>query len=207
MNTGYAKLWAVETSNIFYQLFVQSVIIAFIAFLFTFCLIEIISPYLKFNLFNYVLIIEKNLLFIQTAEYMVFILFLCMILCFITVLRIHYTPIQTEIHGSEIKRHKHGMRNILLGIPSFLYAGIFVAFTVALYMQAEKTESTLFNTLTEKEKANILSFSIDYMFMKNEEKLALIERISKIFRCTRQIIGRHQLSERYIRYWDANGKR
>lgn len=42
-----------------------------------------------------------------------------------------------------------------------------------------KTESTLFNTLTEKEKANILSFSIDYMFMKNEEKLALIERISK----------------------------
>ena len=34
------------------QLFVQSVIIAFIAFLFTFCLIEIISPYLNFNLFS-----------------------------------------------------------------------------------------------------------------------------------------------------------
>ena len=136
------------------------------------------NPSLNFNLFNYVLIIEKNLLFIQTAEYMVFILFLCMILCFITVLRIHYTPIQTEIHGSEIKRHKHGMRNILLGIQFFI-CWVFVAFTVALYMQAEKTESTLFNTLTEKEKANILSFSIDYMFMKNEEKLALIERISK----------------------------
>lgn len=66
----------------------------------------------------------------------------------------------------------------LLGIQFFI-CWIFVAFTVALYMQAEKTESTLFNTLTEKEKANILSFSIDYMFMKNEEKLALIERISK----------------------------
>lgn len=101
-----------------------------------------------------------------------------MILCFITVLRIYYTSIQTEIHGSEIKRHKHGMRNILLGIQFFI-CWVFVAFTVALYMQAEKTESTLFNTLTEKEKANILSFSIDYMFMKNEEKLALIERISK----------------------------
>ncbi len=68
VNTEYAKLWAVETSNFFYQLFVQSVIIAFIAFLFTFCLIEIISPYLNFNLFNYVLIIEKNLLFIQTSR-------------------------------------------------------------------------------------------------------------------------------------------
>ena len=175
---GIRKVMGSGNQRLFYQLFVQSVIIAFIAFLFTFCLIEIISPYLNFNLFNYVLIIEKNLLFIQTAEYMVFILFLCMILCFITVLRIHYTPIQTEIHGSEIKRHKHGMRNILLGIQFFI-CWVFVAFTVALYMQAEKTESTLFNTLTEKEKANILSFSIDYMFMKNEEKLALIERISK----------------------------
>lgn len=175
---GIRKVMGSGNQQLFYQLFVQSVIIAFIAFLFTFCLIEIISPYLNFNLFNYVLIIEKNLLFIQTAEYMVFILFLCMILCFITVLRIHYTPIQTEIHGSEIKRHKHGMRNILLGIQFFI-CWFFVAFTVALYMQAEKTESTLFNTLTEKEKANILSFSIDYMFMKNEEKLALIERISK----------------------------
>ena len=172
---GIRKVMGSGNQQLFYQLFVQSVIIAFIAFLFTFCLIEIISPYLNFNLFNYVLIIEKNLLFIQTAEYMVFILFLCMILCFITVLRIHYTPIQTEIHGSEIKRHKHGMRNILLGIQFFI-CWVFVAFTVALYMQAEKTESTLFNTLTEKEKANILSFSIDYMFMKNEEKLALIER-------------------------------
>lgn len=176
---GIRKVMGSGNQQLFYQLFVQSVIIAFIAFLFTFCLIEIISPYLNFNLFNYVLIIEKNLLFIQTAEYMVFILFLCMILCFITVLRIHYTPIQTEIHGSEIKRHKHGMRNILLGIQFFI-CWFFVAFTVALYMQAEKTESTLFNTLTEKEKANILSFSIDYMFMKNEEKLALIERISKL---------------------------
>ena len=54
------------------------------------------------------------------------------------------------------------MRNILLGIQFFI-CWVFVAFTVALYMQAEKTESTLFNTLTEKEKANILSFSIDYM--------------------------------------------
>ena len=154
MNTGYAKLWAVETSNFFTNSLSSLSSLHSSLSLFTFCLIEIISPYLNFNLFNYVLIIEKNLLFIQTAEYMVFILFLCMILCFITVLRIHYTPIQTEIHGSEIKRHKHGMRNILLGIQFFI-CWVFVAFTVALYMQAEKTESTLFNTLTEKRKKPI----------------------------------------------------
>lgn len=133
---GIRKVMGSGNQQLFYQLFVQSVIIAFIAFLFTFCLIEIISPYLNFNLFNYVLIIEKNLLFIQTAEYMVFILFLCMILCFITVLRIHYTPIQTEIHGSEIKRHKHGMRNILLGIQ-FLYAGFCRIYRSSLYASGE----------------------------------------------------------------------
>ncbi len=129
-----------------------------------------------------------------------------MILCFYNCIAHTLHTIQTEIHGSEIKRHKHGMRNILLGIQFFI-CWVFVAFTVALYMQAEKTESTLFNTLTEKEKANILSFSIDYMFMKNEEKPALIERISKFSDCTRQIIGRHQLSERYIRYLGCKWKR
>lgn len=175
---GIRKVMGSGNRQLFYQLFVQSVIIALIAFLLTFCLIEMISPYLNFSLFNFVLIIEKNLLFVQTTEYMGFILFLCMVLCFVTVLRIRYISIQTGMHASEIKHHKHGMRNILLGIQFFI-CWIFVAFTVALYMQAQKTESTLFNTLTEKEKANILSFPIDYMFMKNEEKLALIERVSK----------------------------
>lgn len=116
---GIRKVMGSGNQRLFYQLFVQSVIIAFIAFLFTFCLIEIISPYLNFNLFNYVLIIEKNLLFIQTTEYMIFILFLCMILCFITVLRIHYTSIQTEIHGSEIKRHKHWNAKYTVRYPIF----------------------------------------------------------------------------------------
>lgn len=175
---GVRKVMGSSTKQLFYQLFIQSVIIAFIAFLLTFCLIEIISPYLNFALFDFVLVIERNLLLIQAAEYMGIILFLCMILCFVTVLRIRYISIQTGIHGSEMKRHKHGVRNILLSIQFFI-CWIFVAFTVALYMQAEKTESTLFNTLTEKEKANILSFPMDYLFMKNEEKLTLIERMSK----------------------------
>ena len=52
-------------------------------------------------------------------------------------------------------------------------------FTTALYLQADKTGSTLFHTLTEKEKSEIISLPLDYRFMKNSEKLALIERISR----------------------------
>jgi putative ABC transport system permease protein len=175
---GIRKVIGSGTGQLFYQLFTQTLVIALLAFLLTFCMIEIFSPYLNFTLFNFVLVIEKNLLLIHAAEYMGMILLLCMALCFITVLRIRHLSVQTGIFGSKVKRNKHGMRNTLLGIQFFI-CWIFIAFTVALYMQAEKTTSTLFHTLTEKEKANIVSFPIDYRFMKNEEKLALIDRISQ----------------------------
>lgn len=171
------KVAGSSTAQLFFQLFTQTAFIALIAFLLTFCMIEILSPYFSFTLFHFVLIIEKSVLLAHAAEYMGGILLVCMALCFITVLRLHHISVQAGIRGSEVKRRKHGMRNALLGIQFFI-CWIFVAFTAALYMQAEKTQSTLFNTLTETEKANILSFSMDYQFMKNEEKLALIDRIS-----------------------------
>lgn len=65
-----------------------------------------------------------------------------------------------------------------MGIQFFI-CWLFIVFTVALYLQANKTGSTLFNTLTEKEKSEIISIPMDYRFMKNDEKLALIERISQ----------------------------
>ena len=74
--------------------------------------------------------------------------------------------------------HKQKIRNCLLGIQFFI-CWLFIVFTVALYLQANKTGSTLFNTLTEKEKSEIISIPMDYRFMKNDEKLALIERISQ----------------------------
>lgn len=175
---GIRKVMGGGYRQLFYLLLVQSALIALAAFLITFCLIEIISPYLHFSLFGFILIIEKKLLLIQATEYMGFILLSCTILCLVTILRIRYISIRSGIHGCEMKHHRHGTRNVLLGIQFFI-CWIFVAFTVALYMQAEKTESSLFNTLTEKEKADIVSFPMDYMFMRNEEKLALIERISR----------------------------
>lgn len=106
------------------------------------------------------------------------ILLLCLLLCLITVWRIKHISIQTGIRGSNPKRSRHSIRNILLGIQFFI-CWLFVVFTTALYLQADKTGSTLFHTLTEKEKSEIISLPLDYRFMKNSEKLALIERISR----------------------------
>ena len=106
------------------------------------------------------------------------ILLLCLLLCLITVWRIKYISIQTGIRGSNPKRSRHSVRNVLLGIQFFI-CWLFVVFTAALYLQADKTGSTLFHTLTEKEKSEIISIPLDCRFMKNDEKLALIERISR----------------------------
>lgn len=159
-------------------LFTQSLVILLIAFLLTFCLIELLSPSLSFSLFDFTLTIEQGLLWMQTAEYMTGIIGLCLLLCLFTVWRVRHVSIQTNIYMNKSKRHKQRMRNALLGIQFFI-CWLFVIFTVALYLQAEKTGSALFHTLTGKEKSEILSISLDYRFLKNDERLALIERISR----------------------------
>lgn len=159
-------------------LFTQSLVILLIAFLLTFCLIEFLSPYLSFSLFDFTLTIEQGLLWMQTAEYMAGIIGLCLLLCLFTVWRVRHVSIQTNIYMNKSKRHKQRMRNALLGIQFFI-CWLFVIFTVALYLQAEKTNAALFQTLTAKEKSEILSISLDYRFLKNDERLALIERISR----------------------------
>ena len=134
--------------------------------------------YLSFSLFDFTLTIEQGLLGMQTAEYMAGIIGLCLLLCLFTVWRVRHVSIQTNIYMNKSKRHKQRMRNALLGIQFFI-CWLFVIFTVALYLQAEKTGSALFHTLTGKEKSEILSVSLDYHFLENDEKLAIIERISQ----------------------------
>lgn len=175
---GIRKVNGSNGNQLFWLLFTQAIIISFITFLLTFCLIEIFTPYLSFSLFDFTLVIERDLLLIQTIEYMAGVILLCLLLCLFTVWRMKHASIQSSIYKNKSKRHKQKIRNCLLGIQFFI-CWLFIVFTVALYLQANKTGSTLFNTLTEKEKSEIISIPMDYRFMKNDEKLALIERISQ----------------------------
>lgn len=175
---GIRKVTGSGGCQLFRLLSTQAIVIMLIAFLLTFCLIEILSPYLSFSLFDFTLIIEQNLLLAQTTEYMAVIILLCLLLCLFVVWRMRHISIQTSSSINKSKRHKRVTRNLLLGIQFFI-CWLFIVFAVALYLQAEKTGSTLFHTLTEKEKSEIISIPIDYRFMKNEEKLALIERICR----------------------------
>ena len=64
----------------------------------------------------------------------------------------------------------------MLGIQFFI-CWIFISLTVALYLQAEKTSSSIFNTLSPKEKESIFSFPLSYPFLNNEQKATIINEL------------------------------
>jgi len=112
-------------------------------------------------------------------QYIILLILLCAAICLFVSVRIRRISIQTGIHGGVNKRRgKQWGRNLMLGIQFFI-CWIFVSFTVALFLQSEKTTQTLFHTLNQKEKEAILSIPLDYSFMKNEEKLSVVERFQQ----------------------------
>lgn len=171
------KVLGNDTVQLSMMLFTQLFLVIMIASLFMFGSIEILSSHMQISLFNMNMAIDRDDLMMQGIEYLVILLVATLIICFSVSFYIRKVNIQVGI-SSRNKRKGHFFRNTMLGIQFFI-CWLFVSMTVALYLQTETTTSTLFNTLTKTEKKNILSLKLDYTFMKNEEKLTLIERIRK----------------------------
>ena len=165
-----------NTRQLFGLLFVQSALLLTISFLLMFCLLELIGPGLRISMFRFDLEFNRILLIQQVIQYFVFLLLLCGFICTATALRIRNSTIQTGIRGSGKRSGKHILRNLMLGIQLFI-SWLFISFAVALYLQFDKTTTTLFGTLSKTEKESIFSVSLDYSFMKNEEKLDLAEHL------------------------------
>lgn len=157
------------------MLFTQLFLVIIIASLFMFGSIEVLSSKLQLSLFDLNINIENHRLMMQAMQYVVLLLLATLFICLSVALYIRKVNIHSGI-SSRNKRKGHFFRNIMLGIQFFI-CWLFVSMTVALYLQTEKTTSTLFNTLTKTEKNEILSLSLKYSFMKNEEKLAIVDRI------------------------------
>ncbi len=176
---GIRKAAGGSTVQLFVQLSVQSVLISLLAFLFAFCLIELSAPYLHLSLFMVSIVIEQELLMIHAAEYMVLILLLCLLLSLVTAWRVRHVSIYAGIHGGEVKWSKHRLRNVLLGIQFFI-CWLFTTTTVALYLQAEKTQSVVFSTLSKQEKQNILSINLRELGTPGGQVMTdLVERMAQ----------------------------
>lgn len=159
------------------MLFTQLCLVVMIASLFMCGFIEIFTSRMQISLFNMSMSIDGNDLMMQTIQYIAILLIVTFLICIFVALYIRKKNIQAGIN-SRNKRKGYFFRNAMLGIQFFI-CWLFVSMTIALYLQTETTTSTLFNTLTKTEKKSILSIKLDYTFMKNKEKLALIERIRK----------------------------
>lgn len=169
------KVLGNDTVQLSMMLFTQLFLVIMIASLFMFGSIEILASHMQISFFDMNMAIDRDDLMMQGIEYLATLLVATLIICFSVAFYIRKVNIQAGI-SSRSKRKGHIFRYTMLGIQFFI-CWLFVSMTVALYLQTETTTSILFNTLTKTEKKSILSLKLDYTFMKNEEKLTLIERI------------------------------
>ena len=172
------KMAGCNWSQQFCLLFVQSLIVIVASSFLVVWGIELIGDRMDFSLSGITMTFPPAVLLKHALQYIIFLILLCAVICMFVSVRIRRISIQDGMHGGNKRRGKQWGRNFMLGIQFFI-CWIFVSFTVALFLQSETTTRTLFHTLSQKEKEAILSIPLDYPFMKNEEKLDMVERFKQ----------------------------
>ena len=162
----------------FSLLFVQSLIVIVASSFLVIWGIEVIDDRLDFSLLGLTMTFPPDVLLKHALQYIVFLILLCAVICLFVSVRIRRISIQDGMNGGNKRCGKQWGRNFMLGIQFFI-CWVFVSFTVALFLQSATTTQTLFHTLSPKEKEEILSIPLDYPFMKNEEKLDMVERFKQ----------------------------
>lgn len=169
------KMIGCNWKQLFSLLFTQSMIIVIISSFLVLWGIELIGNRIDISLSGINITFSSGLLLTHALQYIAFLTILCAFICLLVSVRIRQISVQTGIYGSNKRRGKQWGRNLMLGIQFFI-CWIFVALSAGLFLQSEKTTNTLFQTLSQQEKQAILSIPLDYSFMKNEEKLTMVER-------------------------------
>ena len=170
------KILGNTTSGLFWMQFVQITIVILFATLISGCIIELSSPFLNISLFRFSIQMTKDDLIPHLFQYMGGLLLLTALVAFGIALYIRRATMHVSLHGLGNVNGKKRLRNILLGVQFFI-CWLFVSMTAALYLQAEKTSSAMFDTLTRQEKEEIISVPLDYGFLKTEDRRVLINQI------------------------------
>lgn len=166
------QLWA--------MLLVQATLSLLCSALFTMMMMELLKPYLSFELMFLKLDIDYYTLIRQAGTYLLGLWVCCMLAAAFVVWRVKRITILKGLAGGGGVYGKHRVRNVLLGIQFFI-CWIFFSCTVALYLQSQKTGNAILNTLTVEEKENIFSIPMqEYTFMSNDERKSLVTEFGNI---------------------------
>ena len=126
--------------------------------------------------------IDTTLMWWQTAEYIGWLLILCAAICLGVSIFIQRIRIQQGMTGmSNAPRiRRHIGRNLMMGLQFFI-CWVFVSLTVAFYLQARLSTSTVLGSLSRTEKEQILSIPINSKktLMRPDEKMALVKRLKE----------------------------
>ena len=170
------KILGNTTSGLFWMQFIQITIVILTATLLSGCLIEMASPFLNLSLFGLSIQMTKEDLIPHLFQYMGGLLLLTAMVAFGIALYIRRATMRLSLNGIGQVNGKKKLRNILLGVQFFI-CWLFVSMTAGLYLQAEKTSSAMFDTLTRQEKEEIISVPLNYKLLTPENRQVIINNI------------------------------
>ena len=190
------KILGNTTSGLFWMQFIQITIVILMATLISGCLIELASPFLILSLFGLSIQMTKGDLIPHLFQYMGGLFLLTAMVAYGIALYIRRATMRLSLNGIGQVNGKKKLRNILLGVQFFI-CWLFVSITAGLYLQAEKTSSAMFDTLTRQEKEEIISVPLNYKLLPPEDRQVIINNIRQhagikdlLFMNTRLFTGR-----------------
>lgn len=174
------KLAGCNKKQLFGLFFLQSFMLLSFSILLVMWMLELLDGHLELNLdmVDVYFSIDVLTIYQHVLQYFGILTIISMLVCLVISSRVYAQSIRTGIHGQNRRIGKQMGRKWMLGIQFFV-CWIFVALSVAFYLQADKTSNTIFNTLSVKEKEAIFSIPLYYEFMTEADKQLLIERVKQ----------------------------
>ncbi len=173
------KLYGNDKRRLFMLLFTESMLKIICAFFLVLWMIEVLMNDFTLSFGTLITVdFSEKLLYLQSLEYIALATLLCAVVCLFVAQRISLISVQKGILGGAGRRGKQIGRNIMLAIQ-FFTSWIFFVGTTSLFMLSQNTNAQLINSLSQKEKNEILSVALDYSFLSHADKVLMINRIGQ----------------------------
>ncbi len=175
------KLLGSNKKRIFMLLFIECILMVLCSAFILFWFIEIFGNKLSFSIdveeiiFNF----DKALMYLQAFEYIALTVLLCAVLSGVVTIYISRISVCSGIYGGERRVGKHIWRNVSMGVQ-FVICWIFIILAISCSLQSRKVITSVYNTLSMKQKREILNVPLNYDNLNRHERAMLMEKIRGI---------------------------
>ncbi|MBQ5827254.1 MAG: ABC transporter permease [Bacteroidales bacterium] len=173
------KVFGANRRQLFFQLYMQVVVVLLVTALLLLSLIEMFNQEIRLTLeiAEMEMQFSRALLMKHALQYIVLLLVSSTIICWFIVRKLYKKSVYRGVASKPVGGSVIG-RNIMLWWQLFI-TWIFAGAVAALIMQFKTGTDTLFPTLSAQQKEEILSIPMDWFFMDNSAKEALIGKFGQ----------------------------